>query len=138
MRRQTPPPPHPLTRQGQPRVVRTEMGELCRGRGGPQRGTCPSLRQEVGDWSGKTYWRRKIADLSSLLLLLLSCFSHVRLCVTPWTAAHQAPPSMEFSRQEYWSQVPLPSPLRSQVGKKRKRSQVGKECSSQKKSKAWR
>ena len=30
---------------------------------------------------------------------------------TPWTAAHQAPPSMGFSRQEYWSGVPLPSPL---------------------------
>ena len=29
---------------------------------------------------------------------------------TPWTAAHQAPPSMEFSRQEYWSGMPLPSP----------------------------
>ena len=36
--------------------------------------------------------------------------SHVRLLVTPWTAAHQAPPSMRFSRQEYWSGVPLPSP----------------------------
>ena len=36
--------------------------------------------------------------------------SHVRLLVTPWTAAHQAPPSMGFSRQEYWSGVPLPSP----------------------------
>ena len=33
----------------------------------------------------------------------------VRLLVTPWTAAHQAPPSMGFSRQEYWSGVPLPS-----------------------------
>ena len=32
------------------------------------------------------------------------------LIVTPWTAAHQAPPSMGFSRQEYWSGVPLPSP----------------------------
>ena len=30
---------------------------------------------------------------------------------TPWTAAYQAPPSMEFSRQKYWSGVPLPSPL---------------------------
>jgi len=30
--------------------------------------------------------------------------------VTPWTAAHQAPPSMGFSRQEYWSGLPLPSP----------------------------
>ena len=37
-------------------------------------------------------------------------FSHVRLSATPWTAAHQAPPSMGFSRQEYWSGVPLPSP----------------------------
>ena len=37
-------------------------------------------------------------------------FSRVRLFATPWTAAHQAPPSMEFSRQEYWSGVPLPSP----------------------------
>ena len=37
--------------------------------------------------------------------------SRVRPLVTPWTAAHQAPPSMGFSRQEYWSGVPLPSPL---------------------------
>ena len=36
--------------------------------------------------------------------------SPVRLLVTPWTAAFQAPPSMGFSRQEYWSGVPLPSP----------------------------
>ena len=36
-----------------------------------------------------------------LLLLLLSRFSRVRLCATPWTAAYQAPPSMAFSRQEY-------------------------------------
>ena len=37
-------------------------------------------------------------------------FSCVWLFSTPWTAAHQAPPSMGFSRQEYWSGVPLPSP----------------------------
>ena len=36
--------------------------------------------------------------------------SRVRPLATPWTAAHQAPPSMGFSRQEYWSGVPLPSP----------------------------
>ena len=35
--------------------------------------------------------------------------SHIRLVATPWTAAYQAPPSMGFSRQEYWSGVPLPS-----------------------------
>ena len=40
----------------------------------------------------------------------LSC---VRLLATPWTAAYQAPLSMGFSRQEYWSGVPLPSPAGS-------------------------
>ena len=44
-------------------------------------------------------WKVKVKSLSL-----------VRLLVTPWTAAHQAPPSMGFSRQEYWSGVPLPSP----------------------------
>ena len=39
--------------------------------------------------------------------------SHIRLLVIPWTAAYQAPPSMRFSRQKYWSGVPLPSPVRS-------------------------
>ena len=48
-----------------------------------------------------------------MLLLLLSRFSRVRLCATPYTAAQQAPPSLGFSRQEYWSGVPLPSPLGS-------------------------
>ena len=46
-----------------------------------------------------------------LLLLLLSRFSHVRLCVTPQTAAHQAPLSLGFSRQEHWSGLPFPSPM---------------------------
>ena len=46
----------------------------------------------------------------TMLLLLLSRFSRVRLLATPWTAAYQAPPSVGFSRQEYWSGVPLPSP----------------------------
>ena len=44
-------------------------------------------------------WKVKVKSLS-----------RARLLVTPWTAAHQAPPSMGFSRQEYWSGVPLPSP----------------------------
>ena len=41
---------------------------------------------------------------------ILSHFSHVQLFVTPWTVARQAPQSMGFSRQEYWSGLPLPSP----------------------------
>ena len=44
-------------------------------------------------------WKLKVKPLS-----------RVRLLATPWTAAHQAPPSMGFARQEYWSGVPLPSP----------------------------
>ena len=47
--------------------------------------------------------------LLNLLLLLLSCFSCVRLCATQWTAAHQAPLSLGFSRQEHWSGLPFPS-----------------------------
>ena len=38
--------------------------------------------------------------------------SHVRLLATPWTAAHQAPQYMGFSKQEYWSRLPLPSPIK--------------------------
>ena len=48
---------------------------------------------------------------SWLLLLLLSRFSCVWLCGTPETAAHQAPPSLGFSRQEHWSGLPFPSPF---------------------------
>ena len=50
-------------------------------------------------FSNEWKWKVKVKSLS-----------HVRLFVTPWTAAYQAPPSMGFSRQEYWSGVPLPSP----------------------------
>ena len=48
---------------------------------------------------------------SRLLLLLLSRFSCVRLCVTPEMAAHQASPSLGFSRQEHWNGLPFPSPM---------------------------
>ena len=41
---------------------------------------------------------------------MLSLFSHVQLFVIPWTVAHQAPLSMGFSRQEYWSGLPRPPP----------------------------
>ena len=42
--------------------------------------------------------------------VIVKSLSHVWLLATPWTAAYQAPPTMGFSRQEYWSGVPLPSP----------------------------
>ena len=46
----------------------------------------------------------------ALRMLLLSRFRRVRLCVTPEMAAHQAPPSLGYSRQEHWSGLPFPSP----------------------------
>ena len=50
-------------------------------------------------------------ELQLLLLLLLSRIRRVRLCATPQTAAHQAPLSLGFSRQEHWSGLPFPSPI---------------------------
>ena len=46
-----------------------------------------------------------------MLLLLLSHFSRVQLCMTPYTAAHQVPPSLGLPRQEHWSELPVPSPM---------------------------
>ena len=50
-------------------------------------------------------------------MLLLSRFSHVRLCATPETAVHQAAPSLGFSRQEHWSGLPFPSPMHESESK---------------------
>ena len=60
----------------------------------------------------------------SLLLLLLSCFSCVWFCATPWTAAHQAPPSLGFSRQEHWSGLSFSSPMHKTEKRKWSRSVV--------------
>ena len=56
-------------------------------------------------------WERHITSQVFFLLLLLSHFSRVRLCATAQTAAHQAPLSLGFSRQEHWSRLPFPSPV---------------------------
>ena len=53
-------------------------------------------------------WLDGIADSMDMLL---SHFSRVRLCVTPEMAAHQAPPSLGFSREEHWSGLPFPSSM---------------------------
>ena len=55
------------------------------------------------EWDRMRWWDGIIDSMDMLLLLLLSCFCRVRLCATTQTAAHQAPPSLGFSRQEYWS-----------------------------------
>ena len=56
------------------------------------------------------YKKGNLVDIKEMLLLL-TCFSHVRLCATPQTTAHQAPLSLGFSRQEHWSRLPFPSPM---------------------------
>ena len=78
---------------------------LCDPRdGSPPGPAVPGILQaRTLEWvaiSSSNAWKRK------LKVKLLSC---VRLLATPWTAAYQAPPSMGFSRQEYWSGLPLPS-----------------------------
>ena len=61
-----------------------------------------TLEQVAISFSNAWKWRVKV-----------KLFSHVQLLATPWTVAYQAPPSTGFSRQEYWSDLPLPSPLLS-------------------------
>ena len=96
---------------------------------------------QLGDWQGHLIRRLqscgwnpgfsylkmlqiRVLKKKGLLLLLLSCFSHVRLCATPLTEAHQAPPSLGVSRQEHWSELPFPSPLHEREKWKWSRSVV--------------
>ena len=69
--------------------------------GSPVPGTLQARTLQWVAISFSNAWKWKVKGKS------LSC---ARVLATPWTAAHQAPPSMGFSRQEYWSGVPLPSP----------------------------
>ena len=73
--------------------------------GSPPGSPIPGILQaRTLEWvaiSSSNAWKWKVKGKS---------LSRVRLLATPWTAAHQAPLSMGFSRQEYWSEVPLPSP----------------------------
>ena len=74
--------------------------------GGPPGSPIPGILQaRTLEWVAISFsnawkWKVKVKSLS-----------RVRLVATPWTAAYQAPPSMRFSRQEYWSGVPSPSPM---------------------------
>ena len=70
--------------------------------GSPVPGILEARTLEWVSISFSNAWKWKVKGKS------LSC---VRLFAIPWTAAHQAPPSMGFSKQEYWSGVPLPSPV---------------------------
>ena len=69
----------------------------------------PRDRNWVSCIAGRLFTIWATGKTCSISLLLLLChFSHVRLSVTPWTVAYQAPLSMGFSRQEYWNGLPFP------------------------------
>ena len=68
--------------------------------------------------------QKLIFDLFDQCYAMLSHFSHVRLCATPQTAAHQAPQSLGFSRQEHWSELPFPSPMHESESE----SEVAQSC----------
>ena len=85
--------------------------QLCLTLWGPIDGSPPGspvpgiLQARTLEWVAISFsnawkWKVKVKSLS-----------HVRLFTIPWTEAYQAPPSMGFFRQEYWSGVPLPSPI---------------------------
>ena len=59
-----------------------------------------------------------------MIKVKVKSLSHVRLFVTPWTVAYQAPPSMGFSRQECWSGLPFPSPRKVPPSQPRNRTRV--------------
>ena len=73
--------------------------------GSPQGSPIPGILQaRTLEWVAISFfsaWKWKVK---------VKLLSRVRLFATPWTVTYQAPPSMGFSRQEYWSGVPLPSP----------------------------
>ena len=63
------------------------------------------------DWDAPFYAKSKDSVSSQYLMCVRACvLSRVQLFLTPWTVAHQTPLSIEFTRQEYWSGLPFPSP----------------------------
>ena len=98
-----------------PVAIAAKSLQLCLTLCDPREGSPPGspvpgiLQARTPEWVAISFssawkWKVKVKSLS-----------HVRLLATPWTAAHQAPPSMGFSRQEYWTGVPLPSPSYHQM-----------------------
>ena len=82
-----------------PRTQSQDVPQMLQGHLLPPSAMVPSLCHPI--WAG--------AVLTSEFLKVKS-LSRVRLFAAPWTVAHQASPSMGFSRQEYWSGLPFPSP----------------------------
>ena len=129
-------PTGPQKDQGMVRVLELPSlqpsGRGEKARGGVNIGSClhdkasikiPELWGSQSCWDGEYKHSRRVTQPNSsereapalwTLWILhyapVKLLSHVRLFATPWTIAYQAPPSMGFSRQEYWSGLPFPSP----------------------------
>ena len=101
---------HPLSFPSPPAAAAAKSLQSCPTLCDPTDGSPPGspvpgiLQARTLEWVAISFsnawkWKVKVKSLS-----------RIRFLPAPWTAAHQAPPSMGFSRQEYWSEVPLPSP----------------------------
>ena len=100
--------------------VRVYQGEAAAAAGAKSLQSCPTLCDPIDSSPpGSRPWDSPGKNTGVGCHFLLQCMKVkiesevaqlVRLFVTPWTVAYQAPPSMGFSRQEYWSGSPLPSP----------------------------
>ena len=81
---------------------------------GQQTSALSSLPATTGEGTGPHIWTNRYISSQKpnawKWKVKVNLLSHVRLFATPWTAAYQVPPSLGFSRQEYWSGLPLPSP----------------------------
>ena len=109
-------------RSNMPSVVQAKNKEIKQGEGGP----LTEREREISQWTGEygeNSFREVVGAKVSLqkimpkhtkryskLLVIMCMLSHVRLFVAPWAVARQAPLSVEFSRQEYWSGLPFPTP----------------------------
>ena len=99
------PPGSPVHGISQTRVLEWVAISFSRGSCRPRHQTCVSCTAGSFFTTGPGK-----PNEGCLKLVAVQSLSPVRLFVTPWTVAYQAPPSMGFPRQEYWSGLPLPSP----------------------------
>ena len=99
------------------------LSRIGEGNGNPLQCSCLENPRDRGAWWADVYGvaqsRTRLKRLSSSRCLICVCvcvcvcvsvLNHVWLIVFPWTVAHQVPPSMEFSRQEYWNGLSFPTP----------------------------
>ena len=97
--------------QSPSRAGGSSLGQACREPKCDDEGRQPSQEREVNYVQGEKHVQTGTGHRGIQgSTVIVKSLSRVRLFATPWTVANQAPPSMGFSRQEYWSGLPFPSP----------------------------